>query len=102
MHVPVRAPRLPSVTLALSLTAGLLYRATPRPPAATAAPHAAPAADGTRLSAAQASLEARASGQAVVADALTTETSQTTASADASFTLTTTRTPVRVQRAGAW
>ena len=54
------------------------------------------------LSAAQASARARATGQPVVASALTTATSQTTARPGGLFTVTQTLEPVRAFRDGAW
>ncbi len=105
MHRSVRARRPRRITpaiLALGLTAGVLYGTALQRPATADAQHAAPAASSTRLSAARASVQARTTGKAVVADALTTETDQTTANPDGSFTLTTSPVPVRVQRNGAW
>ncbi|MBS2966504.1 DNRLRE domain-containing protein, partial [Actinocrinis puniceicyclus] len=105
MRVPVRARSLRCITpatLALSLAAAALLAAHPPQHPATRLPATAPAASSTRLSAAMASARARATGQAVVADALTTATDQTTANPDGSFTLTTSPAPVRVQRHGAW
>ncbi|MFF3113444.1 LamG-like jellyroll fold domain-containing protein [Kitasatospora sp. NPDC057904] len=66
-------------------------------PAAAAAP--APTA-ATPLAAASAS--ARESGRPVPVDELTTETADTTANADGTFTLTTHLQPVRVKRDGRW
>lgn len=66
------------------------------------APVTVPAATTPPDPAIAASQSARASGQPVTVDALTTETSQTVANADGSFTWTGNTAPVRVKRGGAW
>jgi hypothetical protein len=63
-----------------------------------------PAADASSraLTAAQASAQAKSTGRPVIADAMTTATSRTTANPNGSFTLDTSPSPVRVRKNGAW
>src|SRR5436305_148900 len=63
---------------------------------------ASAAAEKSPLTLAQAQTRAAATGQAVVADALTTETTQTTVNPDGTVTLTENVQPVRVWQNGAW
>src|SRR5579885_3518951 len=105
MRVPFRVRslrRVPPAALALSLTTGTLIAAGPAQYPATTHQAMAPAASGARLSAQAASARARATGQRVVADSMTTPTDQTTANPDGTFTLTTSPVPVRVARRGTW
>jgi hypothetical protein len=86
---------------ALSAAPAPAARAASRPAAARAAAGRA-AALPARLSAAQAAARAKATGQAVVASALTTPTSVTKVSPNGLDTLTQTLKPVRAWRGGAW
>lgn len=90
--------RTRSLALAVStaLTAGLIsISVLPRMAAADDG-----SADPSPLTAA--SMQAQSSGQPVVVDDETTETSQVTAEPDGSFTLASSLTPVRVQQDGQW
>jgi Laminin G domain len=98
--------------ISLAVTAGLVA-AVPATATATAARadtarpvhgHAATLQPGTRLglTSAQASARAKATGKPVEVSALTTQTSQTTASPRGTFTVTESAQPVRIWRDGAW
>jgi len=100
--------RVLGVGFGLTLVAGLLAggssavaQATTGNPAGAAAPSPGTNA-AAGLTAAQASASAHSTGQPVVASALTTPTSLTTAQPDGSFTLTQTLLPVRAYRDGEW
>ena len=79
--------------------AGTAAPGTQTPSASAASGGVAAAAP---LSAALARTRAQATGRPVVADALTTETSQTTANPDGTFTLNQSPAPVRVRHHGSW
>ncbi|ROR44690.1 FG-GAP-like repeat-containing protein [Kitasatospora cineracea] len=72
--------------------------------APAAAPKSAPTPTGPGKGATEreASAQAKRTGKPVVADALTTETAQTTANPDGTLTLTQSAVPVRAFRDGAW
>ena len=102
---PLPAARhVPAGGLTLALAAGVLIGSHTAGPAAADPVHLAPAATvaHTPMTAARASTQSRATGQPVVADAMTTPTSQTTANPDGTFTLTTSPTPVRARKNGTW
>jgi hypothetical protein len=93
------------VRLALAVIAVLFTGLMTAPAAAGATvPPAGGAAVGAagKLSATAASARAEATGKAVVATALTTPTSQTTANADGSFTLSQSVAPTRLERDEVW
>ncbi|MFI1524231.1 hypothetical protein [Kitasatospora cineracea] len=91
-----------------TLLAGALAAATLSGAPAFATGPTAPNSTGTtstspkRLTEHEASAQAKATGKPVTVDALTTETSQTTANPDGTLTLTQSAVPVRMFRNGAW
>jgi hypothetical protein len=86
-----------ALAVLVGLTIPLPANAVPPPTSAVTAPsHPTPA------TAAVASMRARATGKSIVADALTTPTSRTTANPNGSYTRTDTAVPVRLERAGGW
>ncbi|MGW4896309.1 LamG-like jellyroll fold domain-containing protein [Kitasatospora sp. NPDC004240] len=98
-RVPFRGTRAPARRLALTAAVAGLIFGTAGPALAEDRP-AAPAAQATPMKAA--SDRAKKDGKPVAVEELTSETSQTVANADGTFTLTSHVRPARVKRNGGW